>query len=144
MASPIQDIYTTSLPVANRSTQTLNQALPKALGAVLIKLSGNPGIITLPNIQPALTQASKLVQSYSFQQAPAKTTTDQPLMLQVSFDKDAVRNLLQNNHKAIWSPNRPLTLISGPCQLESLDHALMIAEKLIEICARKDLSLIHI
>ncbi len=29
----------------------------------------------------------------------------------------------------------PLTLISGPCQLESLEHSMMIAEKLIEICA---------
>ena len=27
----------------------------------------------------------------------------------------------------------PLTLISGPCQLESLEHTMMIAEKLIEI-----------
>lgn len=30
---------------------------------------------------------------------------------------------------------RPLTLISGPCQLESLDHALTIAERVAEICA---------
>ena len=28
----------------------------------------------------------------------------------------------------------PLTLIAGPCQLESLDHALMIAEKLKNAC----------
>ena len=39
----------------------------------------------------------------------------------------------------------PLTLISGPCQLESLEHAMMIAEKLIEICDRviSTLSLNH-
>jgi 2-dehydro-3-deoxyphosphooctonate aldolase (KDO 8-P synthase) len=29
----------------------------------------------------------------------------------------------------------PFTLISGPCQLESFDHALMLAENLAEICA---------
>lgn len=29
----------------------------------------------------------------------------------------------------------PLTLIAGPCQLETLDHALMIAEKMAEACA---------
>jgi 2-dehydro-3-deoxyphosphooctonate aldolase (KDO 8-P synthase) len=29
----------------------------------------------------------------------------------------------------------PLTLISGPCQLESLEHALMIADRLAEACA---------
>ena len=32
--------------------------------------------------------------------------------------------------------NLPLTVIAGPCQLESLDHALMIADKLKNICAR--------
>jgi 2-dehydro-3-deoxyphosphooctonate aldolase (KDO 8-P synthase) len=31
--------------------------------------------------------------------------------------------------------DRPLTLIAGPCQLESLDHALMIAETMQAACA---------
>lgn len=30
----------------------------------------------------------------------------------------------------------PLTVIAGPCQLESLDHALMIAEAMAEACAK--------
>jgi 2-dehydro-3-deoxyphosphooctonate aldolase (KDO 8-P synthase) len=33
------------------------------------------------------------------------------------------------------SNRHPLTLIAGPCQLESLDHALMIAESLARTCA---------
>src|SRR6056297_3858351 len=32
--------------------------------------------------------------------------------------------------------DRPLTVIAGPCQLESLDHALMIASTMAEICAK--------
>jgi 2-dehydro-3-deoxyphosphooctonate aldolase (KDO 8-P synthase) len=32
--------------------------------------------------------------------------------------------------------NLPLTIIAGPCQLETLDHALMIADKLAEACAQ--------
>ncbi|MFD2173400.1 3-deoxy-8-phosphooctulonate synthase [Rhodobacter lacus] len=31
--------------------------------------------------------------------------------------------------------DQPLTVIAGPCQLESLAHAMMIAEKMAEICA---------
>ncbi|MBR9762454.1 MAG: 3-deoxy-8-phosphooctulonate synthase [Rhodobacteraceae bacterium] len=31
--------------------------------------------------------------------------------------------------------SRPLALIAGPCQLESLDHARMMAEKIAEACA---------
>lgn len=33
------------------------------------------------------------------------------------------------------SNDRPLTVIAGPCQLESLEHALMIAETMAEACA---------
>ncbi len=32
--------------------------------------------------------------------------------------------------------NLPLTLIAGPCQLETLDHALMIGATMAEICSR--------
>lgn len=32
--------------------------------------------------------------------------------------------------------DQPLTLIAGPCQLETESHAIMIAEKLAEICAK--------
>ncbi|QPH52400.1 3-deoxy-8-phosphooctulonate synthase [Pontivivens ytuae] len=31
--------------------------------------------------------------------------------------------------------DQPLTLLSGPCQLESRDHALMLAEHLAKVCA---------
>jgi len=34
----------------------------------------------------------------------------------------------------VASNDRPLTIIAGPCQLESRDHALMIARKMADIC----------
>ncbi len=40
------------------------------------------------------------------------------------------------------SNHTPLTLIAGPCQLESLDHALMIAETLAGACAANGTGLI--
>ncbi len=38
--------------------------------------------------------------------------------------------------------DRPLALIAGPCQLESLEHALMIAERMAEICAERRMGFI--
>jgi len=38
--------------------------------------------------------------------------------------------------------DRPLTVIAGPCQLEGLDHALMIAERMAGICAEAGASYI--
>ena len=37
--------------------------------------------------------------------------------------------------KVSFSNDAPLVLIAGPCQLESLDHALMIAEQMAAACA---------
>lgn len=36
----------------------------------------------------------------------------------------------------------PLTVIAGPCQLESLDHAMMIAEQMAEACAKAGASFV--
>ena len=36
--------------------------------------------------------------------------------------------------------SNPVVLISGPCQLESLDHAMLIAEKLSRICTKNKLN----
>lgn len=42
-----------------------------------------------------------------------------------------------NNTKQIHiSNNLPIVLIAGPCQLESRDHAIMIAEKIATICEK--------
>ena len=35
----------------------------------------------------------------------------------------------------VFGNDAPLTVIAGPCQLESLDHALMIARRMAGICA---------
>jgi 2-dehydro-3-deoxyphosphooctonate aldolase (KDO 8-P synthase) len=37
----------------------------------------------------------------------------------------------------------PLSLIAGPCQMESRDHAFMMAERLKEICQRLGLGLVY-
>ena len=37
----------------------------------------------------------------------------------------------------------PLTLIAGPCQLESREHALSVAESLKKLCAQQGISLIY-
>ncbi|MEO1067425.1 MAG: 3-deoxy-8-phosphooctulonate synthase [Pseudomonadota bacterium] len=36
----------------------------------------------------------------------------------------------------VFENSAPFSLISGPCQMESRDHAIMMAEHLVEICGR--------
>jgi len=41
------------------------------------------------------------------------------------------------------SNKQPLTLIAGPCQMESRDHALMMAEEMKKICDKYSVNLIY-
>ena len=41
-----------------------------------------------------------------------------------------------------FAPNAPFVLIAGPCQLESLEHAVMLAERLQETCERLGVPLV--
>ena len=56
-------------------------------------------------------------------------------------NKELTHHTIEMNDIKI-SNRLPLTLISGPCQLESLEHAMMIAEKLIKICADNDINFV--
>ena len=38
---------------------------------------------------------------------------------------------------------RPLVLISGPCAIESRDHAFLMADKILQICESLDIPLIY-
>ena len=41
------------------------------------------------------------------------------------------------------SNNLPFTLIAGPCQMESRDHALMMADEMHKICKKLEINLIY-
>ena len=56
-------------------------------------------------------------------------------------NKELTHHTIELNDIKI-SNRLPLTLISGPCQLESLEHSMMIAEKLIKICADNDINFV--
>ncbi|AGA65090.1 2-Keto-3-deoxy-D-manno-octulosonate-8-phosphate synthase [Liberibacter crescens BT-1] len=42
-----------------------------------------------------------------------------------------------------FSNSKPISLIAGPCQLESREHAFMMAGRLIEICQSFDIGLVY-
>ena len=52
-------------------------------------------------------------------------------------------NLIVNCSNFEIANNRPFTLIAGPCQLESQDHAINISTKLKEITSELGINLIY-
>lgn len=53
-----------------------------------------------------------------------------------------MNNIVKVNNISIAN-NLPFTLVAGPCQIESLDHALFIAEKVAGICKKLDIPFIY-
>jgi 2-dehydro-3-deoxyphosphooctonate aldolase (KDO 8-P synthase) len=49
----------------------------------------------------------------------------------------------EGRHKVTFSNTDRFSLIAGPCQMESRDHAFMVAGKLAEICAKLGVGLVY-
>jgi len=95
------------MPVKSKSVKDREQALPQALGQVLIKVSGNSTIVTIPRIHGQLINASQILHSYRYQ---SNDNSAYPYLLIASFDRAAVNQMLTSNHQAIWGADRPLML----------------------------------
>lgn len=52
-----------------------------------------------------------------------------------------MRTIQVNNLKI--SNNLPFTLIAGPCQIETRDHSMMMAESIKKICDKLKINLIY-
>lgn len=100
LAVRVNSLYQARLQVADHSDMTRQQALADGLQQVLIKVSGNAAIATLPVIQKSLVSASDYVQSYSYD--------DQ--YLNIKFDRSSVLQILSGAHQAVLGENRPLIL----------------------------------
>lgn len=99
------------VPVKDRSAKSLQLALTHAYGEVLVKMSGNPTVMTIPKIQNSLDQINHYVASYRYQMQPNPITRAPQLYLQAGFDAKEIDNLLRRSGQTVWSKHRPLTLV---------------------------------
>lgn len=108
-ADVVPNMNTTLVNVVDRSSKALKHAFHKAYSQVLIKISGNPSVMTLPAIQNEAANVNQYIQSYSYRNNTAPG--EPPLTVQVTFDFKALSQLLQNAGQAVWRSDRPLTLV---------------------------------
>lgn len=103
-------LNTVEVPIANPSYNEVVKAFPKALASVLVKVSGNTAIMTLPQIKNATPTVNTLVQSYSY---TSKLDSDgnKQLYVKVTFDKKGIANLLSAAKQPVWVKNRPTVLV---------------------------------
>ncbi len=110
LAMTVLGLNAADVPITGRSPAALQSVLPQALRQVLVKRTGNPGVMTLPAIQNALPNLNQFVLSYSYHNNQDDNDNPQ-LFVRVRFDRQGIRHLIQNAGQPIWRADRPQTLV---------------------------------
>lgn len=108
-AVEVPDLYCADILVADTSSSALQKGIDAALGQVLIKISGNTAVMTLPAVQNNLPRIKNYVESYSY--STQAVDGHQSMFLHIVFDPKSMTQLLQNADQAIWGEDRPLTVV---------------------------------
>lgn len=94
-------LNTATVPITSQSPADLHAALVNAFSQVLVKISGNSRITSLPGIQQQLATADRFAQKYRYVDGN----------LQVAFDPRALITLLAQAQQPVWLSIRPVTLV---------------------------------
>ncbi|HEX6834146.1 MAG TPA: DUF2066 domain-containing protein [Rudaea sp.] len=89
-------LYTGQVPVNSQSDTELAEALKTAFGQVLVKLIGDAGALSRPEVAKAVAQPNRYVQQYQYEQAVV-TENGQPqvrMTLVAQFNRESVDRLL--------------------------------------------------
>lgn len=91
-------LYTGTAPVNSQSDEDRAGALRIALGQVLVKLSGDPTVLSRPEVTKALARADRYMQQYSYAPNTGADTSQSAarLLLVVQFDRDGIDGILRD------------------------------------------------
>lgn len=118
-AMPVSGLYEARVTVPDQSESERRQALPRALGQVLIKLTGDRGITDDGRAKPILNNAQDYLQQYRYLEPG---DNEESLRLLASFDSSAVSEALRRAGIAAWGRERPATLVWLAVSDDAGDH----------------------
>ncbi len=116
-ASQAGDLYEVQVPVAGQQDRERTRALRVAFEQMLLKVTGSREAAQAEAVVAALRQPMGYVQQYRYlplpddDRAEALREDGYLEMLRVSFDDDAVNQLLQDAGVPLWGRTRPVTLM---------------------------------
>lgn len=96
-------LYETKVYVQDKSRRVRVNATRQSLEKILIKVSGNVKISSIPEIQNQLAHADKYLQRYSYQRADASPG----FWLKTNFNPISIKRLLVTANQAVWGQERP-------------------------------------
>lgn len=123
----VMQLNVAQVNVASKDPSLLQPALQQALKLVLVKYSGNPNVMSLPDVQAAIVQSGRWVKRYAY--LPNPSNKSMPWILQVSFDGKSLEQLLMNANQALWGADRPVVLSVIYVQHDKTVHVLGVGQQ---------------
>ena len=111
-AIEVPDLYQGTVSVNSReNTQERNRAFGDAMRQVLLKVTGNPEVLSQAVVRRAISNADDYVDTWSYRTISTEEEGETAIELSVSFFEPEVLDLLALAGVAIWPENRPYTLV---------------------------------
>lgn len=114
-AEKVNNLYEAESPVVGQSSEVRAEAIRDAFARVLVKVSGDRGLLSNPEIDELLQRASSYVQRYRYRMLPEERLSNEPdrpdRLLWVRFDERAVNRLLRESGVPVWGGTRPSVLV---------------------------------
>ena len=112
-ADTVPGLYEAEVPVVDQELDERIKALHRALGEVLVRVSGRVMVRSLPVLEQVMQNASRYVQQYRYRPVTTKPGAGaaQGQILWVRFDEDAVNEMLRANNLPVWGRTRPAVLV---------------------------------
>ncbi len=113
-AAVVEDLFSVELAVADRTTSQRLEVFKQAFQDVLVKVSGSKDVLSHPAMsRPIKSNARYVLQFRYINRMPEAEENFEggQLYLRVSFNQDAIENLLRSNDISVWGKERPSTLL---------------------------------
>lgn len=107
-ADPEMDRFTAKVSVPDESAAAVQNALPDAFAQVLVNISGNSNIATQDAIEKIKAQLPNFLQNYTFVREN-NAQGESNLLVQITFDKNAVEDFLQKTGQKEVATNEAAT-----------------------------------
>ncbi|WP_297482676.1 DUF2066 domain-containing protein [uncultured Photobacterium sp.] len=104
-AATVNDLYQTQVTLIGNDQQADQAAREQGLANVLVKISGNTDVLDNAAIKTAITNSGYYISQFGYSQVNGQHVID------LSFDKNQIKQLLIKSKASIWKDQRPNILV---------------------------------
>ncbi|MEW8264057.1 MAG: DUF2066 domain-containing protein [Candidatus Thiodiazotropha taylori] len=151
-AEAVTNLYEAEVAVFGQGGEARSKGIREAFAGVLVKVSGDSGLLDDPQVEQLLKRGSRLVQQYRYKPLPNppeevdEETPDR--LLWARFDARAVNRLLRESGVPVWGETRPSMLLwlgqeeGARRSLISPDRATSLKQQLTQTADARGLPLV--